>query len=53
MTPQFQSSMGQARTKFVPSHPNEGQRDQYQSEGAAQAPSTTQIGQRDQSMGRG
>ena len=30
-----------------------GQRDQYQSQGVVQTPSTTQIGQRDQGMGRG
>ena len=42
--------MGQARTQFVPSHPSASQTDQYQSQGAAQAPSTTQIGQ---GMGRG
>ena len=30
-----------------------GQRDQYQSQGAAQAPSATQIGQRGQGLGRG
>ena len=33
--------------------PNAGQRDQYQSQGATQAPSATQIGQRGQGMGRG
>ena len=33
--------------------PSAGQRDQYQSQGAAQAPSATQIGQRGQGMGRG
>ena len=42
--------MGHARTQFVPFHPNAGQ---YQSLGAAQAPSATQIGQRGQGMGRG
>ena len=48
-----QSSVGQARTQFVPSHPSVGQRDQYQSQGAAQAPSSIQISQRGQGMGRG
>ena len=38
---------------IVPSHPNAGQRDQYQSQGAAQAPSAIQIGHKDQGMGRG
>ena len=52
-TPQSQSSMGQARTQFVPSHPNTGRRDQYQSQGAAQAPFAIQIGHRGQSIGRG
>ena len=52
-TPQSQSSMGQARTQFVPSHPNASQRDQYQSQGAAQAPSAIQIGQRGRGIGRG
>ena len=33
--------------------PSAGQRDQYQSQGAAQAPLATQIGQRGQGMGRG
>ena len=33
--------------------PSVGQRDQYQSQGAGQAPSTTQIGQRGQILGRG
>ena len=45
--------MGRAQTQYVPSHPNAGQRDQYQSQGAVQAPSATQIGQRGQGMGRG
>ena len=45
--------MGQARTQFVSSHPNAGQRDQYQSQGAAQAPSAAQISQRGQGLGRG
>ena len=33
--------------------PNAGQRDQYQSQGAAQVPSATQISQRGQGMGQG
>ena len=33
--------------------PSAGQRDQYQSQGAAQAPLATRIGQRGQGMGRG
>ena len=50
---QSQLSVGQVQTQFVPSHPSAGQRDRYQSQGAAQAPSATQIGQRGQGMGRG
>ena len=34
-TTQSQSSMGQAQTQFVPSHPSTGKRDKYQSQGAA------------------
>ena len=45
--------MGQARTRFVLSHPNVGQRDQYQSQGVVQAPSAIQTSQRGQGMGRG
>ena len=52
-TTQSQSLVGQAWTKFVPSHPNAGQRDQYQSQGVAQAPSAIQIGHSDQGIGRG
>ena len=50
---QSQLSVGQARTQFVPSHPGMGQRNQFQSQSAMQAPSAVQIGQRGQSMGRG
>ena len=42
---QSQSSLRQARKQFIPPHPNVGQRNQYQSQGAAQAPSTTLTGQ--------
>ena len=35
-TAQSKSLVGQARTQFVPSHLSAGQRDQYQSQGAAQ-----------------
>ena len=52
-TTQSQSSVGHARTQFVPSYLSAGQRNQYQFQGAAQAPSTSQTGQRGQSMGRG
>ena len=52
---QSQSAVGQEMTQFVSPHPNMGQRDQYQSQGAAQAPSTSQTGHisQDQSVGRG
>ena len=50
---QFQSLMGQAQTQFVPSHPGMGQMNQFQSRSATEAPLAVQMGQRDQSMGRG
>ena len=49
---QSQSLVEQARTLFIFSHLSAGQRDQYQSQSAVQAPSATQIGQRGQGMGR-
>ena len=42
-TLQSQSSVGLARTQFVPTM---GQENRYQAPGAAQAPSISQIGQR-------
>ena len=39
-------------TKFIPPHPSTGQRNQFQFRGVVQALPTTQIGQRDQSVGR-
>ena len=45
--------MGHVQTQFIPSYPSVGQRDQYQSQGAAQAPSAMQIGQRGQGLGQG
>ena len=52
---QPQSVKGQERTQFVSPHPSMGQRDQYQSQGAAQAPSTSQTGHigQGQSVGQG
>ena len=50
---QSQSSVGQARTQFVPPPPSVGQRNQYQSQGVVRAPPTAQTGQRGQGMGRG
>ena len=39
--------------QFVPSRPSAGQRNQHQSQGVAQAPSATQIGQSGKGIGRG
>ena len=41
---QFQSSVGQARTQFVPSHSGMGQRNQLQSQSATKAPLAVQMG---------
>ena len=43
---QFQSSVGQAQTQFVPSQFDMGQRNQFQSQGTMEAPSAVQMGQR-------
>ena len=43
-TVQSQSVEGQEQIQFVSPHPNMGQRDQYQSQSSAQAPSTSQTG---------
>ena len=50
-----QSAVGQEQIQFVSPHLSMGQRNQYQSQGAAQAPSTSQTGHIDQShsVGRG
>ena len=52
---QSQSVVGQEQIQFVSPHPSMGQRNQYQSQGAAQPPSTSQTGHIDQSqsVGRG
>ena len=54
-TAQSQSAVGQERTQFVPPAPTMGQGNQYQFQGAAQAPSTSQMGHigQGQSVGRG
>ena len=54
-TAQSQSVVGQERTQYVPPHPSMGQRDQYQFQGAAPIPSTSQTGHmgQSQSIGRG
>ena len=51
-TAQSQSEVGQERTQFVPPPPSMGQGNQFQSQGAIQAPSSAQMGQRGQSVGR-
>ena len=52
---QSQSVEGQEQIQFVSLYPSVAQRDQYQSEGAAPAPSTSQTGHigQGQSVGRG
>ena len=45
-------SVGQESIQFIPPHPSLGQRNQFQFWGAIQAFPTTQIGQRDQNVGR-
>ena len=52
-TVQSHTSVGQAQTQFILPPPSMGKKNQYQSQGAAQAPLTTQTGQRGQVMGRG
>ena len=52
-TAQSQLAIGQQRVQFIPPHPNMGQRNQFQSQGAIQAPLEAQMGQRGQSVGRG
>ena len=50
-TAQSQLAVEQESIQFIPPHPSTGQRNQFQ--GAIRAPSTTQVGQRGQSVGRG
>ena len=52
---QSQSAEGQEQLRFVSLPPSMGQRNQYQSEGVVQAPSTSQTGHigQGQSVGRG
>ena len=50
---QSQSAVGQEQLQFVSPYPSMGQRDQYQSEGATPAPSTSQAGHMDQGQGVG
>ena len=50
-TAQSQLAVEQKSIQFIPSHPSMGQRNQFQSRGAIQAPSAAQMGQRGQSVG--
>ena len=43
---QSQLTVGQERIQYIPPHPSMGHRSQFQSQGAAWAPSATQAGQR-------
>ena len=52
-TAQSQLAVEQESIQFIPPHPSMGQRNQFQSRGAVQAPSAAQMGQRGQSVGRG
>ena len=49
-TAQSQLAVEQESIQFIPPHPSMGQRNQFQSRGAIQAPSVAQMGQ---SVGRG
>ena len=52
-TAQSQLDVEQESIQFIPPHPSAGQRNQFQFQGAIQAPSAAQVGQRGQSVGRG
>ena len=52
-TAQSQLAVEQESIQFIPPHPSVGQRNKFQSQGAIQAPSAAQMGQRGQSVGRG
>ena len=52
-TTQSQLVVDQESKQFIHPHPSMGQRNQFQSQGAIQAPSAAQMGQRGQSVGRG
>ena len=47
---QSQLAIEQERVQFIPPHPSEGQRKQFQSQGAIRAPSAAQMGKRGQSV---
>ena len=51
-TAQSQLAVEQESTRFIPPHPSEGQRNQFQFRGAIQALPATHVGQRGQSVGR-
>ena len=52
-TAQSQLVVEHESIQLIPLHPSMGQRNQFQSQGAIQAPSAAQMGQRGQSVGRG
>ena len=52
-TAQSQLAVKQESIQFIPPCPSTGQRNQFQFQGVIQAPSTAQVGQRGQSVGRG
>ena len=52
-TAQSQLAGEQESKQFIPPHPSTGQGNQFQLQGAIQAPSAAQMGQRGQSVGRG
>ena len=52
-TAQSRLAIEHERVQFIPPHPSMGQRNQFQSRGAIQAPSAAHMGQRGQSVGRG
>ena len=52
-TAQSQLAVEHDSIQFIPPHPSTGQRNQFQFQGAIQAPLAAQVGQRGQSLGRG
>ena len=52
-TVQSQLAVEQESIQFIPPHPSTGQRNQFEFQGAIQAPSAAQVGQMGQSVGLG
>ena len=50
---QSQLAVGHERIQYIPPHPGIGQRNEFQSQGAARSPHVTQVGQRGHTLGRG